>query len=105
MHFIALIVAVCVALAGASCPYSSGGIAAPPCPKNYLFSCQPNLVPVPCAQEAASYGSAGAYTEHIPFYVGYPNHQQLEQYQERIARAALIDGLRGLTQGIQDQQY
>lgn len=29
---------------GASASYS-----APPCPKNYLFSCQPNLTPVPCA--------------------------------------------------------
>ncbi|XP_011180231.1 vitelline membrane protein Vm26Aa [Zeugodacus cucurbitae] len=46
-------------------------IPAPPCPKNYLFSCQPNLAPVACAAPAAapSYGSAGAYSAPIPTYV------------------------------------
>ncbi|XP_036328504.1 vitelline membrane protein Vm26Aa-like [Rhagoletis pomonella] len=47
-------------------------IPAPPCPKNYLFSCQPNLAPVACAAPApapASYGSAGAYSAPIPAYV------------------------------------
>ncbi|XP_017492296.1 PREDICTED: vitelline membrane protein Vm26Aa-like [Rhagoletis zephyria] len=45
-------------------------IPAPPCPKNYLFSCQPNLAPVACASPAAaSYGSAGAYSAPIPAYV------------------------------------
>ncbi|XP_011180223.1 vitelline membrane protein Vm26Aa [Zeugodacus cucurbitae] len=47
-------------------------IPAPPCPKNYLFSCQPNLAPVACAAPApapAAYGSAGAYSAPIPTYV------------------------------------
>ncbi|XP_017486654.1 PREDICTED: vitelline membrane protein Vm26Aa-like [Rhagoletis zephyria] len=47
-------------------------IPAPPCPKNYLFSCQPNLAPVACSAPApapASYGSAGAYTAPVPAYV------------------------------------
>ncbi|XP_030377472.1 vitelline membrane protein Vm26Aa [Scaptodrosophila lebanonensis] len=68
---------------------SSGGyggaapasIQAPPCPKNYLFSCQPSLAPVPCsAPAAASYGSAGAYSAPVATYVnpsyGVPQHQQ-----------------------------
>ncbi|KAH8298169.1 hypothetical protein KR018_010390 [Drosophila ironensis] len=96
---VALIAVLFVAFAGASCPYSSGSsYSAPPCPKNYLFSCQPNLVPVPCGQEAASYGSAGAYTEHIPFYVGYPTQQQVQHFQQQFRPEALIDGLRGLPQ-------
>ncbi|KAH8248386.1 hypothetical protein KR032_005605 [Drosophila birchii] len=41
-------------------------IPAPPCPKNYLFSCQPNLAPVPCSAPAPSYGSAGAYSQYAP---------------------------------------
>ncbi|KAM7359473.1 vitelline membrane protein Vm26Aa-like [Cochliomyia hominivorax] len=55
--------------------YGGGSsIPAPPCPKNYLFSCQPNLAPVPCAAPAAGFGSAGfgsagAYTAPIPTYV------------------------------------
>ncbi|XP_004531358.1 vitelline membrane protein Vm26Aa [Ceratitis capitata] len=52
--------------------YGGGAsIPAPPCPKNYLFSCQPNLAPVPCAAPAAApaYGSAGAYSAPIPTYV------------------------------------
>ncbi|CAD7000265.1 vitelline membrane protein Vm26Aa [Ceratitis capitata] len=50
--------------AGASIP-------APPCPKNYLFSCQPNLAPVACAAPAPApaYGSAGAYSAPVPTYV------------------------------------
>ncbi|KAH8412621.1 hypothetical protein KR009_003678 [Drosophila setifemur] len=43
-------------------------IPAPPCPKNYLFSCQPNLAPVPCSAPAPSYGSAGAYSQYAPVY-------------------------------------
>ncbi|XP_017855156.1 vitelline membrane protein Vm34Ca [Drosophila busckii] len=43
-------------------------IPAPPCPKNYLFSCQPNLQPVPCSAPAPSYGSAGAYSQYAPVY-------------------------------------
>ncbi|XP_011214535.2 vitelline membrane protein Vm26Aa [Bactrocera dorsalis] len=50
---------------------AAASIPAPPCPKNYLFSCQPNLAPVACAAPAAapSYGSAGAYSAPIPTYV------------------------------------
>ncbi|KAH8279968.1 hypothetical protein KR054_012549 [Drosophila jambulina] len=109
MKFFALIVASLVAFAGASCPYSSNsapsGYPAPPCPQNYLFSCQPNLVPVPCAKEAAGYGTAGAYSEQKPIYTGYPNQQQFQQYQQRIGSAALLEELRGINQGIQGQQY
>ncbi|TDG42726.1 hypothetical protein AWZ03_010832 [Drosophila navojoa] len=47
-------------------------IPAPPCPKNYLFSCQPNLAPVPCSAPAPSYGSAGAYTQYAPIYAPRP---------------------------------
>ncbi|EDW76099.1 uncharacterized protein Dwil_GK15281 [Drosophila willistoni] len=48
-------------------------IPAPPCPKNYLFSCQPNLAPVPCSAPApASYGSAGAYSQYAPVYAQQP---------------------------------
>nr|XP_014099352.2 vitelline membrane protein Vm26Aa [Bactrocera oleae] len=49
----------------------AASILAPPCPKNYLFSCQPNLAPVACAAPAAapSYGSAGSYSAPIPTYV------------------------------------
>ncbi|KAH8248884.1 hypothetical protein KR032_004024 [Drosophila birchii] len=111
MKFFALIIASFVAFAGASCPYSSNsapsGYPAPPCPQNYLFSCQPNLVPVPCAKEAAAagYGSAGAYSEQMPLYTGYQNQQQNQQYQQRIGTAALLEELRGFSQGIQGQQY
>ncbi|EDW37092.1 GL25706 [Drosophila persimilis] len=47
-------------------------IPAPPCPKNYLFSCQPNLAPVPCSAPAPSYGSAGAYSQYAPVYAPQP---------------------------------
>ncbi|XP_034099958.1 vitelline membrane protein Vm26Ab [Drosophila albomicans] len=43
-------------------------IPSPPCPKNYLFSCQPSLQPVPCSAPAPSYGSAGAYSQYAPQY-------------------------------------
>ncbi|KMY88411.1 uncharacterized protein Dsimw501_GD23372 [Drosophila simulans] len=43
-------------------------IPSPPCPKNYLFSCQPSLQPVPCSAPAQSYGSAGAYSQYVPQY-------------------------------------
>ncbi|KAL7740441.1 hypothetical protein ACLKA6_013235 [Drosophila palustris] len=47
-------------------------IPAPPCPKNYLFSCQPNLQPVPCSAPQPSYGSAGAYSQYAPVYAPRP---------------------------------
>ncbi|XP_017859871.1 PREDICTED: vitelline membrane protein Vm26Ab [Drosophila arizonae] len=43
-------------------------IPAPPCPKNYLFSCQPSLQPVPCSAPAPAYGNAGAYSQYVPQY-------------------------------------
>ncbi|XP_075149864.1 vitelline membrane protein Vm32E-like [Haematobia irritans] len=46
-------------------------IPAPPCPKNYMFSCQPNLAPAPCSQPAA-YASAGSYSENYPVIVNPP---------------------------------
>ncbi|XP_016981047.1 vitelline membrane protein Vm32E [Drosophila rhopaloa] len=103
MKIVALIVAAFVAFVGASCPNS--GYPAPACPTNYLFSCQPNLAPIPCAQEPAAYGSSGAYTEHVPLYVGNPNKEQREQFQQRIGMAALMEELRGLGQGIHGQQF
>ncbi|XP_055848540.1 vitelline membrane protein Vm26Ab-like [Episyrphus balteatus] len=91
MKFFAVLIAfaavVCVVLAdkmdkkegmvsssyGAPAAPSYGGGAsysAPPCPKNYLFSCQPSLAPVPCA---AGGGYAGAYSEQVPQYA-YPQY-------------------------------
>ncbi|XP_064553644.1 vitelline membrane protein Vm26Ab [Drosophila montana] len=43
-------------------------VPSPPCPKNYLFSCQPSLQPVPCSAPAPTYGSAGAYSQYVPQY-------------------------------------
>lgn len=43
-------------------------VPSPPCPKNYLFSCQPSLQPVPCSAPAQSYGSSGAYSQYVPQY-------------------------------------
>ncbi|KAI8042435.1 vitelline membrane protein Vm32E [Drosophila gunungcola] len=108
MKIVALIVSALVAFASASCPnsgYSAPGYPAPPCPTNYLFSCQPNLAPAPCAQQSAGYGSSGAYTEQVPLYVNNPNREQVQQFQQRIGMAALMEELRGLNQGIQGQQY
>ncbi|XP_067626215.1 vitelline membrane protein Vm26Aa-like [Eurosta solidaginis] len=52
---------------------SAATIPAPPCPKNYLFSCQPNVAPVACAAPAPqSYGSAGAYSAPIPYIAPVP---------------------------------
>uniref|UniRef100_A4UM16 Vitelline membrane protein Vm32E n=2 Tax=melanogaster subgroup TaxID=32351 RepID=VTU4_DROSN len=116
MKIVAFTLVAFVALAGASCPYAApaaaypapvapSGYPAPPCPTNYLFSCQPNLAPAPCAQEAPAYGSAGAYTEQVPHYVGNPSREQVQQFHQRIGMAALMEELRGLGQGIQGQQY
>ncbi|KAM7351927.1 vitelline membrane 26Aa isoform 2-T2 [Cochliomyia hominivorax] len=52
-----------------SAGYGASSIPAPPCPKNYLFSCQPNLAPVPCSAPAAAFGSAGAYSAPVPTYL------------------------------------
>lgn len=43
-------------------------IPAPPCPKNYLFSCQPSLQPAPCSPGPANFGGAGAYSQNYPVY-------------------------------------
>lgn len=86
---------------GGGAPGGGGGagggalsIPAPPCPKNYLFSCQPNLAPAPCAPPAASYGSAGSYSENYPTIVnapfpgyqggpvGYQHFNHVPQYQQ-----------------------
>lgn len=48
--------------------YSPAPVPSPPCPKNYLFSCQPSLQPVPCSAPAPSYGSSGAYSHYAPQY-------------------------------------
>ena len=55
-------------------PPGSESIPAPPCPKNYLFSCQPSLQPAPCAP-AASFGGAGAFSQNYPVYA-----MQVPQY-------------------------
>lgn len=50
--------------------YGGSSYSAPPCPKNYLFSCQPAVQPVGCSPSygGSSYGSSGAYTENWPQY-------------------------------------
>ncbi|XP_037928441.1 vitelline membrane protein Vm26Aa [Teleopsis dalmanni] len=58
-----------------------GSIPAPACPKNYLFSCQPNLAAIPCASSSGSYGSQGAYSVPVPTYAN-PLHGN---YQYAIA--------------------
>uniref|UniRef100_A0A1B0A0S3 VM domain-containing protein n=1 Tax=Glossina pallidipes TaxID=7398 RepID=A0A1B0A0S3_GLOPL len=48
-------------------------IQAPPCPKNYMFTCQPHMAPVPCSQSASvNYGPVGAYSESIPTIIAVP---------------------------------
>ncbi|XP_075149866.1 uncharacterized protein LOC142223946 [Haematobia irritans] len=42
--------------------YAPVAIAAPPCPKNYLFSCVPQLRPLPCAPHQ------GTYAQNAPVY-------------------------------------
>ncbi|KAL7740643.1 hypothetical protein ACLKA6_000019 [Drosophila palustris] len=61
------------AYGGSSGGYGASSVPAPPCPKNYLFSCQPNLAPVPCSAPAPSYGSAGAYSSPVAAYAA-PNY-------------------------------
>uniref|UniRef100_T1GW86 VM domain-containing protein n=1 Tax=Megaselia scalaris TaxID=36166 RepID=T1GW86_MEGSC len=53
-------------------PAYSGSYAAPPCPKNYLFSCGPQLQPVPCSP--SSYGPAAEYSEHLPRFAAPPQY-------------------------------
>ncbi|XP_039501833.2 vitelline membrane protein Vm26Aa [Drosophila santomea] len=76
------------AYGGSSGGYGGSSIQAPPCPKNYLFSCQPNLAPVPCSAPAPSYGSAGAYSTPVAAYVA-PNYG-LPQHQQQLFSAAYV---------------
>lgn len=59
-------------------PPAPVSIPAPPCPKNYLFSCQPRLTQAPCSQLGGGYGGAGAYSQNYPVYAlpqyGYQNY-------------------------------
>ncbi|EDW76346.1 uncharacterized protein Dwil_GK15410 [Drosophila willistoni] len=74
---------------GSSGGYGASSIPAPPCPKNYLFSCQPNLAPVPCSAPAPSYGSpAGAYSSPVASYIA-PNYG-VPQHQQQIYGAAYV---------------
>uniref|UniRef100_T1H313 VM domain-containing protein n=1 Tax=Megaselia scalaris TaxID=36166 RepID=T1H313_MEGSC len=67
---------------GAAAPsYGGSSYSAPPCPKNYLFSCQPALQPVGCSQSYG--GSAGAYSENMPQYV-FPQPHFHQQYEPLI---------------------
>ncbi|KAH8404788.1 hypothetical protein KR222_003459 [Zaprionus bogoriensis] len=68
--------------------YGASSVPAPPCPKNYLFSCQPNLAPVPCSAPAAGYGSAGAYSSPIASFAA-PNYG-VPQHQQQIYGAAYV---------------
>uniref|UniRef100_A0A6P4EK11 Vitelline membrane protein Vm26Aa n=1 Tax=Drosophila rhopaloa TaxID=1041015 RepID=A0A6P4EK11_DRORH len=76
------------AYGGSSGGYGGSSIPAPPCPKNYLFSCQPNLAPVPCSAPAPSYGSSGAYSSPVATYVA-PNYG-LPQHQQQLFSAAYV---------------
>ncbi|XP_067625696.1 vitelline membrane protein Vm26Ab-like [Eurosta solidaginis] len=50
--------------------YTPASYSAPPCPKNYLFSCQPSLSPVGCSSPSSGgYGSAASYSQYVPSYV------------------------------------
>lgn len=60
-----------------SAPSYSSSYSAPPCPKNYIFSCGPSVQPVPCA--ASSYGSSGAYSENMPQYAAPPQYYYPQQ--------------------------
>ncbi|XP_061401113.1 vitelline membrane protein Vm34Ca-like [Musca vetustissima] len=54
-----------------------------PCPKNYIFSCQPVLKPAPCSPHATTAAahreSAGAYSDNTPVIVVPPEF--VEGYQ------------------------
>nr|XP_017006089.2 vitelline membrane protein Vm26Aa [Drosophila takahashii] len=76
------------AYGGSSGGYGGSSLPAPPCPKNYLFSCQPNLAPVPCSAPAPSYGSAGAYSSPVATYVA-PNYG-IPQHQQQLFSAAYV---------------
>ncbi|XP_017041292.1 vitelline membrane protein Vm26Aa [Drosophila ficusphila] len=81
------------AYGGSSGGYGGSSIPAPPCPKNYLFSCQPNLAPVPCSAPAPSYGSAGAYSSPVATYVA-PNYG-IPQHQQQLFSAAYVPQTNG----------
>ncbi|CAD6996938.1 unnamed protein product [Ceratitis capitata] len=55
-----------------SSSYKPSTISALPCPRNYIFSCQPALTPAPCSAPApaSSYSAPlqGAYSSNIPQY-------------------------------------
>lgn len=88
MKTIVVLLAVLAACTTASAYGNGGGdngngndspsISTPPCPKNYLLSCQPNLVPAPCAPApgGGSQGPIGAYSEYLPRFVDAPKVYQ-----------------------------
>ncbi|XP_055914858.1 vitelline membrane protein Vm26Aa-like [Eupeodes corollae] len=77
--------------------YGGAQLQAPPCPKNYLFSCQSSVAPVPCAAPPApapakpSY--AGAYSMQVPRYT-YPQ----EAYNQGIPQELLMPSIYGYNQ-------
>lgn len=88
--FVAFLIATLAAIASATCASSSygaaagagaGGVSSPPCPNNYLFSCSPQLVPVPCGAPSSAYGSAGAYSAPLPSYAYYADNSPAQYYQ------------------------
>lgn len=92
--FVAFLIATLAAIASASCAsssygaaagagaaaYGAGGVSSPPCPNNYLFSCSPKLVPVPCSATSSAYGSAGAYSEPLPSYAYFADNFPAQYY-------------------------
>ncbi|XP_055914890.1 vitelline membrane protein Vm26Aa-like [Eupeodes corollae] len=58
-------------------PAPAPSYSAPPCPNNYLFSCGPQVQPVPCAAAPPAY--QGSYSENIPQYLA-PQYMAPRQY-------------------------
>lgn len=93
--FVAFLIATLAAIASATCAsssygaaagagaaaYGAGAVSSPPCPNNYLFSCSPKLVPVPCSAPSSAYGSAGAYSEPLPSYAYFADNFPAQYYQ------------------------
>ncbi|XP_023306318.2 vitelline membrane protein Vm32E-like [Lucilia cuprina] len=72
-----LLAFICFEVAVSAGAYSGGGggasIPSPPCPKNYLFGCQPVVTTAPCgANKKPSCGGSAAYSHHIPRYLEAP---------------------------------